>query len=102
MTNNEFLVFRDQLSEVAYQICDDKARTYATEEDRLDNFKRHGKEWGIPAKVVLGIYMAKHLDSIRSFIRDGTQNEEGVIVNIRDARNYLDLLAALVEESKGS
>lgn len=93
----------DEILEILFQEEKDIAKTKAveyTQGDRLDNFKRIGREIGIPAKVVLWIYLKKHLDSIASYIKSGTTLSESIESRILDARVYLHLLRCIIEEDK--
>jgi len=76
-----------------------KALEY-TQDDRLDNFKRIGQELGLDSKVVLWVYLKKHLDSIASYLKRGKSLSEPIESRIKDARVYLALLRALIEEEK--
>ena len=76
-----------------------------TQGDRLDNFKRIGKEIGIKPELVLWVYLKKHLDSIASYIEGLSKDAEYVLSEpiegrILDARLYLALLRGLIEERK--
>jgi hypothetical protein len=67
--------------------------------DRLDNFKRLAKMLNTSKYQVLGVYMQKHLDAIFNFIlTQQTFSNETIRGRIIDARNYLYLLALMVEE----
>ena len=71
-----------------------------TQGGRCDNFKRLGEELGLPPEVILWVYLKKHMDSILSYIRTGKVYSESIDGRITDARNYLFLLRALIEEKK--
>lgn len=68
------------------------------DEDRLFNFKEVGKRFGISPLLVWGIYWTKHNNAIEKFIRTGTVASEPIEERIKDARNYLALGAALIED----
>jgi len=100
MTFPEF----DQLVETMFmeeaKIGDTKGKEY-TQGDRLDNFKRLAKELNLTPEQVLWVYLKKHLDSIAAFIRNGCPASgisEPIEGRITDARVYLALLRALIEE----
>jgi hypothetical protein len=78
-----------------------KALEY-TQGDRLDNFKRIGQELSVNPKMVLWVYLKKHLDSIARYIKSGQTLSESIEERIKDARVYLALLRGLVEEDKES
>lgn len=76
-----------------------KAKEYATDDDRLHNFKNAAGMMGCDAKNALAGMMAKHTISIYDMCRNGKDypielwNEK-----ITDHINYLLLLKAVVEE----
>ena len=81
-------------------IAKSKGKEY-TKKDRLDNFKRLADDLDIDPKKVLWVYLKKHLDSIRSFIRHGRVfSNEAIEGRIMDARVYLFLLRALIQEER--
>lgn len=85
-----------------------KGGQYDSEQDRLRNFREVALfEGRRPAEVAL-TYLLKHIQSISHFVRSGVQTEaawewdvngtEGNKQKIADARNYLLLLAACLDE----
>jgi hypothetical protein len=100
MDTGTFMRFRQDFTEQRSLMADGKAMAYASDEDRLQNFKRQGARWGVSPLVVLGVYYGKHVDAIEAYIRDGIEGPEGIDSNIADCANYLDLMAALIEESR--
>lgn len=78
--------------------------------DCLANFKSVAERFGISPLMALGVYMGKHFDSIETFIAEigkmesyeqallKTVEGEGIISRLDDARNYLDLMEALLAE----
>lgn len=82
---------------------DGKGKEYAnnSQANRLANFERIGRAYDISATVVCAIYLEKHLDGIRSFVRLGKElSEESIEGRIRDAQLYLSLLEALISDWK--
>jgi hypothetical protein len=80
-----------------------KGEEYAGTEDRLSNFKRLADELEMTPEQVLMVYLTKHLDSIRTYIKDkasGRKRElsEPIAGRIDDAILYLILLKGLVYE----
>lgn len=102
METRAFTRMRDEFTDKRWFIADQKALSYASDEDRLINFKRQAARWGVDPMVVLGIYLGKHFDAIESYIRDGIDGSEGIEGNISDAANYLDLLMAMITENHGA
>ena len=66
----------------------------------LANFERVAKNLNITPQMALLIYMEKHMDAIRTYIRFGSVMSEPIEGRIKDARVYLSLLRAMVEQKK--
>jgi response regulator of citrate/malate metabolism len=86
-------------------IMSHKGDEYAANEDRLLNFRQVAEfEGRTPAKVAL-TWLLKHIQSITLAVQSAeyawaweTEGGEGLKQRIADARNYLLLLAACLEE----
>lgn len=65
------------------------------------NFIRLGKDLNLDPKKVLWIYLRKHLDGILAYINGFKSQREDVRGRIKDARVYLVLLRALIEDEEG-
>lgn len=100
--NNE--AFRDNLDTIHEKIetvLGAKGEEYATDNDRLHNFKVAAQVQGITNKEALSGMMAKHTVSIYDMIADGKYySQEKWDEKILDHINYLILLRALVVEEK--
>ena len=66
----------------------------------LANFERVAQNLNITPQMALLIYMEKHMDAIRTYIRFGSVMSEPIEGRIKDARVYLSLLRAMVEQVK--
>ena len=66
----------------------------------LANFERVAENLNITPQMALLIYMEKHMDAIRTYIRFGSVMSEPIEGRIKDARVYLSLLRAMVEQKK--
>jgi len=78
-----------------------KGAEYASDTDALANFKKRAEDIGIGPKQILWIFLSKHLDSIKSYIKKGhVISDEPIEGRIQDARNYLFLLSCLIDEEK--
>ena len=86
-----------------------KRAEYSDQEDRLQNFHQQAAIQGVePADISL-TYLLKHILSIAKAVRTGNQpwvwvtaeGSEGLKQRFADARNYLLLLAACIEEAEG-
>jgi hypothetical protein len=76
-----------------------KGINYSGKEDYLKNFKTIGEELNISPEKVLWIYLRKHLDAIRSYIKEEyVDDTETIESRIYDAINYLLLLLGIVLE----
>jgi hypothetical protein len=105
MTPDQFEILRDEFLVREARILDWKAGEYTANRDRLLNFKQVAEFLNQrPAEVALA-YLLKHVQSITLAVRTGhyawtweTEGGEGLKQRIADARNYLLLLAACLEE----
>ena len=110
MRTEEYEKLKREAFEDRAMMAASKAREYASDHDRLDNFKRLGVDAGIDPIAVLAIYWGKHVDSIKSFCRSISQGKtlaeiesgfsEPIEGRIDDCQEYLDLLRALIKERR--
>ena len=100
MTLNEFEKYYDELIEVEKKLLSSKGIEYSGKEDRFSNFNKLGDELKLSREKVLWIYLKKHLDGILSYINGGYAGGEPIFGRINDARNYLALLAGMIEEKE--
>ena len=83
------------------ELLNKKGAEYASDTDALANFKKRSDDIGIDPKQILWIFLSKHLDSIKYFIKKGqVASSEPIEGRIQDARNYLFLLTCLIAEDK--
>lgn len=83
-----------------------KRTEYSSDEDRLQNFREVAGFEGRTMEEVCLTYLLKHIQSIALAVRTGKhpwhwhdgQGREGMKQRISDARIYLLLLAACIEE----
>ena len=102
MNTKEFFEFYEKLIEEEKRILGLKGFEYCGgNEDKFANFKRIAKELGLHPIEVLWVYATKHKDSITTFIKNKkVYSDEDIIGRIHDLRNYLALLAGLIEECR--
>jgi len=102
MTQKQFYQLFDQLFKEERQLMQDKGTEYTiSSDDKLENFKSVAKRNGLEPLQVCKIYLDKHLDSISNFVkRRRTFSGESIRGRVKDARNYLILLLALIEEDR--
>jgi hypothetical protein len=91
-------VFRDTFDKAA-RVLLTKAEEYASDEDRLHNFKLASHLTGGTPEQALWGFLVKHLVSIHDMVLNGKEYSFEVWdEKIGDSINYLILLKALVEE----
>lgn len=73
-----------------------KGEEYARSDDQLANFKRQALELEVGPEKILAVYLNKHLDAIKTFLKTGTNLSEPIGGRIDDAILYLILLKALI------
>ena len=103
MKHCELARVNKEMLDLAQSIRLRKNAEYSTEEDALANFKNAGKEYAANPQVVLGIFMDKHLASLRTHIRFRQNREtlnatEPFRERVADAINYLLFLDALEQD----
>lgn len=83
-----------------------KGGEYSGDQDRLMNFRRNGRDVGLPMETVWRVYAGKHWDAITQYVKDlqtGTTRErlESLKGRADDLIVYLVLFKAmLVERSR--
>ena len=87
------------------QVMGWKAGEYSRDEDRLENFRSIAAFRGQAMSEVAMSYLMKHIQGLDKAVRTGNYNwvwetgaREGLKQRVADARNYLLLLAACLEE----
>jgi hypothetical protein len=79
---------------------EDGQKEYAHDDSNaLANFERLAERLGITREQVLLVYLYKHMDGIDSWVNGHRSQREDVRGRIKDARVYLALLRAMVEET---
>jgi len=108
MTNQEFENLREEFLSKEAELLEWKGQEYGSNYDRLLNFKEMANFTGLKEVDVCFLYLMKHIQSIGLAIKDreykkrwfwhDEHGNEGLKQRIADARNYLLLLAACIEE----
>ena len=99
MNNDNFRKNLDDVYAKIETLIGAKGEEYATDNDRLHNFKVAAQVQGITVKEALSGMMAKHTVSIYDMIGDGKDHSlEKWDEKILDHINYLILLRAIVVE----
>ena len=101
MTIAQFMKLRKMFNDECESTLLKKGRAYTRGGvDKFANFKRCASDLGVTAQLAWAIYFHKHMDAIYHYIVNGEEGPEGIRENIKDARNYLDLLMGLCAEQK--
>lgn len=77
-----------------------KGEEYSRDADQLANFKRQAEELNTTPEKILMVYLNKHLDSIKSFVKTGKVHSEPIEGRIDDAILYLILLKGIVQDDR--
>ena len=100
MKKSDFqILLRNQFEEIS-ALTATKGNEYAQSDDQLANFRRQSADLGISPETVLMVFMNKHLDSIKGYIRGDTTLSESIESRIDDSILYLILLKAMVTEGE--
>ena len=100
-----FFKLADELLDECKEIQILKGREYTIDDgtdsvDKFENFKSIGKRLKLDPKIILMVYLLKHIDSITTFVLYGKKGTEGTKGRIQDSINYLTMLYGLIEEDK--
>lgn len=100
----DFIKWAESMQQEEHRIMLDKGKEYTvSDEDKFKNFKSIGERLNLAPKIVVMIYLLKHMDSIRNYVLTGKESStETIMSRIQDARNYLLLLGGIIEEDKES
>lgn len=80
-----------------------KGGEYSGDTDRLLNFRRNGRNLGLPMETVWAVYAGKHWDAIMQYIKDEREGIsrtrlESIEGRVNDLLVYLLLLKAMLQE----
>ena len=103
MTVKDFFKWSEKEYATEMELMRVKGEEYTvSDEDKLKNFKSIADRLDVATPIVAMVYLLKHMDSIRNYVLNGVEaSDESISGRIRDARNYLMLLHAILLESKG-
>ena len=97
----------DQMLDLIHNIFE-KVRTihteghkeYAMDEDNVfANFQRIANQTGLNQKMVLWVYLYKHIDGIKAYIEGHDSQREDVRGRITDAIVYLKILWGMINDN---
>lgn len=90
----------DRLLERCLEILRTKSSDYAEESDRLAEIRQTARDMGISMRQVLGVYLNKHLRSVRKWVRGETLLGEPIEEKLVDVIVYCLLIGKLSHEEK--
>ena len=70
MNSEQLIKLRREIFQTVEFTMDNKGKEYSGKEDRLANFKRNGKNLGLPPECIWAVYCGKHWDSLMSFLKE--------------------------------
>jgi hypothetical protein len=92
-------LLKDQLATLQ-ALSTTKGEEYArAADDQLANFKRQAEELGVSQDKILAVFLNKHLDAIKYYIKTGETLSEPIEGRIDDAVLYLVMLKAMIVEA---
>ena len=99
MKHNEMLGMINGIFTHVEQMHTEGQKEYAMTEDNVfANFQRIANQTGLNQKMVLWVYLMKHVDGIASHIKGHTSQREDVRGRLTDAIVYLCILWGMIEE----
>ncbi len=105
MKVEDFFKLSDELLDGCKEIQIEKGREYTVDDgkdsvDKFANFKSIGGRLNLDPKLILMVYLLKHMDSLRTYVLYGREGSESIKSRIQDAINYLTMLYGMIEEEK--
>jgi hypothetical protein len=99
MKHNEMLKQINGIFTQVEQMHTEGQKEYAMTEDNVfANFQRIADQTGLNQKMVLWVYLMKHIDGIASHIKGHTSQREDVRGRLTDAIVYLCILWGMIDE----
>lgn|SRR3990167_2543724 len=102
MTTNECI---EKIKEFFYEctlIAEKKGRDYNPGGIAFKNVRELAEEIDVSDEKIIWIAMAKHISSIKSYIKLGKLESEPIRERLKDLANYAALLAVLIEENEST
>lgn len=100
MDKKQFKDLLDTTHKTLVNLTATKGDEYSRDTDQLANFKRQAEELNATPEKILMVYLNKHLDSIKSFVKTGKVLSEPIEGRIDDAILYLILLKGIVQDDQ--
>lgn len=101
MTKEQVAVLMQQMSQEESETREAGQKEYAhANNNAFGNFERLANQLHIDRKLILWVYLQKHLDGILSHINGHVSQREPVQGRIKDVRVYLVLLRGMIDEDE--
>ncbi len=101
MTTNDLDALFDEHFQKITELSRSKGADYASEYDRLSNFKDQAAKLGLTPYQVWAVYANKHWDAINAFVRNNGQLEsEPIESRVHDIIVYSFLLLGLIQDKQ--
>lgn len=101
MTTNELESIFDETFQTITELSRSKGADYASDADRLSNFKDQAAKLGLTPYQVWAVYANKHWDAINAFVRNNGQLEsEPIESRVHDILVYSILLLGLIKDKQ--
>lgn len=100
MNKDQFKALLDSTHKTLVDLTQSKGEEYSRDADQLANFKRQAEELLMTPEKVLMVYLNKHLDAVKSFVKTGKIYSEPIEGRIDDAILYLILLKGIVRDDQ--
>lgn len=100
MDKKQFKDLLDSTHKSLVNLTATKGDEYSRDTDQLANFKRQAEELFMTPEKVLMVYLNKHLDAIKSYVKTQVVLSEPIEGRIDDAILYLILLKGIVADGR--
>ena len=105
MQVDTFFKLSDEFLQECKDIQIEKGREYTIDDgtgkaDKFANFRSIGARLNLDPKMVLLVYMLKHMDSLRTYVLYGKEGSEPIKGRCQDLVNYAVMLWAMDHEEK--
>ena len=98
MQHNEMIRTIEEIFSKVKKMHIQGQKEYAMDEDNVfANFERIAEQTGFDKKMVLWIYLMKHIDGIASYLRGHKSQREDVTGRLTDAIVYLCILWGMID-----
>jgi hypothetical protein len=102
-TKDDIRVLMDKIFQDLQKTREAGQKEYAhDDQNAFANFERLSKDLGISREQVLWVYVYKHIDGIKSYLKGHKSQREDVRGRIKDVIVYLILLWGMVDDNEST